>query len=89
MLNDKFHRGKFDEVTDRADAPLEEAVALMVRERLTGQAPPPAAKRLVDLWRPFVEERAGRALDRLERLVENQRRFGDVVHDLLELARHG
>src|SRR5262245_19460987 len=84
MLNDKFHRGKFDEITDRADAPLEEAVALMVRERLTGQAPPPAAKRLVDLWRPFVEERAGRALDRLERLVENQRRFGDVVHDLLD-----
>ena len=84
MLNDKFHRGKFDEITDRADAPLEEAVALIVRERLTGHTPPPAAKRLVDLWRPFVEERAGRELDRLERLVENQRRFGDVVHDLLD-----
>ena len=61
-----------------------EAVALIVRERLTGHTPPPAAKRLVDLWRPFVEERAGRELDRLERLVENQRRFGDVVHDLLD-----
>jgi cobaltochelatase CobT len=84
MLDDKFHRGKFDEVADRADAPLEEAIALMVRERLTGVAPPPAAKRLVDLWRPFIEERAGRELDRLERLVENQRRFGDVVHDLLD-----
>ena len=84
MLDDKFHRGKFDEITDRADAPLEEAIALMVRERLTGVAPPPAAKRLVDLWRPFIEERAGRELDRLERLVENQRRFGDVVHDLLD-----
>jgi cobaltochelatase CobT len=84
MLDDKFHRGKFDEITDRADAPLEEAVALMVRERLTGVTPPPAAKRLVDLWRPFIEERAGRVLDRLERQVENQRRFGDVVHDLLD-----
>jgi cobaltochelatase CobT len=84
MLDDKFHRGKFDEITDRADAPLEEAIALMVRERLTGEPPPPAAKRLVDLWRPFIEERAGRDLDRLERQVENQRRFGDVVHDLLD-----
>ena len=45
----------------------------MVRERLTGQAPPPAARKLVDLWRPFIEERAGRELDRLERLIENQR----------------
>src|SRR5437660_4648163 len=84
MLDDKFHRGKFDDITDRADAPIEDAVALMVRERLTGQAPPPAARKLVDLWRPFIEERAGRELDRLERLVENQRRFGDVIHDLLD-----
>ena len=84
MLDDRFHRGKFDEVTDRADAPIEEAVAMMVRERLTGQAPPPAARKLVDLWRPFIEDRAGRGLDRLERLLEDQRKFGDAVHDLLE-----
>jgi len=84
MLDDKFHRGKFDEVTDRADAPIEEAVAMMVRERLTGLPPPPAAKRLVDLWRPWIEGRAGRELDKLERLVENQRGFGDAVHDLLD-----
>src|SRR6184192_1559197 len=47
MLDDKFHRGKFDAITDRADAPVEDAVAMMVRERLTGLAPPPAARKLV------------------------------------------
>src|SRR6476646_7856643 len=89
MLNDKFHRGKFDEITDRADAPLEEAVALMVRERLTGQAPPAAAKKIVDLWRPLIEDRAGRDLDRLERLIEQQARFGDAIHDLLDALDMG
>ncbi len=84
MLDDRFHRGKFDDVTDRADAPIEDAVAMMVRERLTGMTPPPAAKKLVDLWRPWIEDRAGRNLDRLNRLVEDQRRFGDVIHDLLD-----
>jgi cobaltochelatase CobT len=84
MIDDRFHRGKFDEVTDRADAPIEEAVAMMVRERLTGQAPPPAARKLVELWRPLIEDRAGRELDRLERLIEDQADFGDVVHDLLD-----
>src|ERR1700693_2162719 len=84
MIDDRFHCGKFDEVTDRADAPIEEAVAMMVRERLTGQVPPPAAKKLVDLWRPFIEDRAGRGLDQLERVLEDQRKFGDAVHDLLE-----
>ncbi len=84
MLDDKFHRGKFDEIADRADAPIEEALAMMVRERLTGQAPPPAARRLVELWRSFIEARAGRDLDRLEDIIEDQRRFGDAVHDLLD-----
>src|SRR5947208_5195862 len=89
MLDDKFHRGKFDDISDRADAPIEEAVAMMVRERLTGRAPPAAARKLVDLWRPFIEDRAGRELDRLEKLVEQQRRFGDVIHDLLDSLEMG
>jgi len=83
MLDDKYHRGKYDDITERSEAPIEEAVAMMVRERLTGLAPPPAARRLVDLWRPVIEDRAGRNLNRLEELVEDQERFGDVVKDLL------
>jgi cobaltochelatase CobT len=89
MLDDRFHRGKFDDVTDRADAPIEDAVALMVRERLTGELPPPAARKLVDLWRPWIEERAGRDLDRLENVLENQRQFGDTIHDLLDSLEMG
>ncbi len=89
MLDDRFHRGKFDEITDRADAPIEDAVAMMVRERLTGEAPPPAARKLVDLWRPFIEDRAGRGLDRLERVLDDQRKFGDAVHDLLDALDMG
>ena len=84
MLDDRFHRGKFGEVSDRADAPIEDALAMMVRERLTGLPPPEAAKKLVELWRPLIEDRAGDNLDRLERLVDDQRRFGDAVHDLLD-----
>src|SRR5712672_2021996 len=84
MIDDRFHRGKFDEVSDRTDAPIEEALAMLVRERLTGMTPPPAARRLVELWRPLLEERAGKNLDRLEKLIDNQARFGDVVHDLLD-----
>jgi cobaltochelatase CobT len=84
MLEDRFHRGKFDDITDRADAPIEDAVAMMVRERLTGLPPPPAARKLVELWKPLIEDKAGRDLDRLYKLVEDQRRFGDAVHDLLD-----
>jgi cobaltochelatase CobT len=89
MLDERFVRGKFADITDRADAPIEEALALMVRERLTGMAPPAAAKKLVDLWRPLIEDRAGKNLDQLENLLEDQRHFGDAVHDLLDALEMG
>ncbi|WP_438275784.1 cobaltochelatase subunit CobT [Nitrobacter sp.] len=83
MLDDHFHRGKFDEITDIADAPLSDALAMLVRERLTGLAPPAAARKMVDLWRPYLEDKIGTRLDQLSRLTEDQAKFGDVVHDLL------
>src|SRR6476661_8290239 len=89
MLDDRFHRGKFDQITERSEAPIEDALALMVRERLTGMTPPPAARKLVDLWRPLIEQRAGRDLDRLEAVLEDQRLFGDAVHDLLDALEMG
>ncbi|WP_237476411.1 cobaltochelatase subunit CobT [Lichenibacterium dinghuense] len=84
MLEDRYHRGNYAEITDRADAPIEDAVALMVRERLTGRAPPPNAQTIVDLWRPWIEERAGSDLDRLDTLLEDQRAFGRSIHKLLQ-----
>ncbi len=84
MLEDRYHRGNYAEITDRADAPIEDAVALMVRERLTGRAPPAAAQAIVDLWRPWIEERAGADLDRLDRILEDQRAFGRSIHKLLQ-----
>jgi cobaltochelatase CobT len=83
MLDDHFHRGKFDEITDRADAPLSDALAMLVRERLTGLAPPAAARKMVDLWRPVLEDKIGGRLDKLSRVTEDQAKFGDLVHDLL------
>jgi cobaltochelatase CobT len=83
MLDDRYHRGPYAEVIDRADAPLEDAVAMMVRERLTGLAPPAAARRVVDLWRGFIEEKAGRDLNRLDASILDQRGFAKAVHKLL------
>ena len=84
MLEDRYHRGgKYEEITDRADAPVEDALALLVRERLTGQKPPAAATKIVDLWRDFIEDRAGRDLDGLIGSVDNQRAFARTVRDLL------
>ncbi|WP_439496280.1 cobaltochelatase subunit CobT [Bosea sp. (in: a-proteobacteria)] len=84
MLEDRYHRGgRYEEITDRADAPLEDALALLVRERLTGLKPPQAASKLVDLWRDLIETKAGGDLDRLSGAVEDQRAFARTVRDML------
>ena len=83
MLEDRYHRGAYAEVTDRADAPLEDAVAMMVRERLSGLKIPAAGQKIVDVWRPIIESRAGKELDQLNDSIENQRAFGKAVHKLL------
>ena len=84
MLEDRYNRSNFGEVSDKADAPLEDAVAMMVRERLTGMAPPQGAQKIVDLWRPIIEARAGKELDNLSGSIEDQRAFAKAVQKLLQ-----
>ncbi|MEX0590483.1 MAG: cobaltochelatase subunit CobT, partial [Xanthobacteraceae bacterium] len=83
MLEDRYHRANYSEIADRTDAPLEDALAMMVRERLTGLKPPPASRKLVDLWRGYVESRSGRELDRLAEEIDDQRGFAEALHELL------
>jgi cobaltochelatase CobT len=83
MLDDRFQRARYAEIAVRAEAPLEDALAMIVRERLTGLKPPRNAQKIVHLWRPWVEERAAADLDKLGREIEDQRAFAFAVHKLL------
>src|SRR5680860_1506681 len=57
-MEQRYARSRVTEETERNEAPLSDALALLVRERLTGVAPPARARPLVNLWRPWIEERA-------------------------------
>ena len=83
-IEDQYAHGRFAQVTRREDAPLEDAVALIVRERLTGEKAPATVQPVVDLWRPTIEKRAARVLAKLDTLTEDQAAFGRVVNDLLK-----
>ncbi len=81
---DEFGHGRFERISDRNDAPISCALELLVRERLTGQAPPEAARAMVDLWRPHIEARAESVFRRMQSLAEDQEGFGRLVRDLLK-----
>ena len=83
MLEDRYQKANFANLADRSDAPLEHALALMLRERMTGMAPPAAAREMVNLWRGFIEEHGAAALDELQNSADNQTRFAEAMRDLL------
>ena len=83
MLGDKYAKANYKGIAKQEDAPLEEAVSLLVRERLTGRKPPESAGRVVDLWRSWIEGKAGGDIDRLVGAVEDQEQFARVIRNML------
>ncbi|MCA3665899.1 MAG: cobaltochelatase subunit CobT, partial [Methylobacterium sp.] len=83
MLEDRYARANLAAVSEIGDAPIEDAMAMLVRERLTGLAPPPSAERLTNLWRERIEEKAGTTLDQLAGQVQDQQAFSKLVHQML------
>lgn len=83
MLEDRFTRNNLSAVTEKDQAPLEEAVALMVREKLTGRPTPEAASAVADLWREWITDKAGADLDALAANVEDQDAFARAVRHML------
>ncbi len=83
MLEDKYQKANLAAVTEQSEAPLEEAVALMVREKLTGRTAPRSGEKLVDLWREWIEDKAGPDIEGLAGKLDDQNAFARVVRDML------
>ncbi|MCC2687526.1 MAG: CobT protein [Rhizobiaceae bacterium] len=83
MLEDKYAKANLADVRDREDAPIEEAVALLVRQKLTGRAPPKSGESLVALWRDFIEDKVGAGMDGLAGKLDDQQAFARIVRDIL------
>lgn len=70
-------------VNEAERVPVAEAVALLVRERLTGQRAPDGAGTLLDLVRSDLEAKAGRKLDALAEVADDQTAFADRLKEVL------
>ncbi|MFZ2980328.1 MAG: cobaltochelatase subunit CobT, partial [Sphingobium sp.] len=68
----------------RDEVPLSTAVALMVRERLTGQAAPRSTEAGLDFVRNWIEDKAGPDLDALGLALDDQQSFQKLTTALLE-----
>jgi cobaltochelatase CobT len=66
------------------DVPIQAALALLLREHLTGQPVPAAAKPGVDMMRGWIEERAGDDFAALASSIEDQKAFQQLSLDMLQ-----
>src|SRR5262245_47889704 len=82
-IEQRYERSRFAEVAERSEAPLPDALGLLVREMLTGQMPPAKARAIVNLWRPWIEGRARSVLERMPDTLFDQEAFGRLTRDLL------
>jgi cobaltochelatase CobT len=83
LLEHDLERRGLTRAVDRTAVPWPEVMALMVRERLTGDAPPDGARAVVDLVRAEIEAKAGADLDRLAGALGDQEAFGRIVRSIV------
>ena len=83
MNAEKYAKANFSGINRQEDAPIQEAVAMLVREKLTGEKPPESAGKVLDLWRPFIEQKAGADLDDLPTAINDQQAFARVIRHML------
>nr|WP_246473128.1 cobaltochelatase subunit CobT [Pelagibacterium limicola] len=83
MLEDRLFRANYANVTDIADAPLAEALGLLLREQVAGIPVPPSGSPIVDLWRDKIEARTGTSLKALENLLDDQAAFSRATRSIL------
>ena len=84
MLDEQYRRQGFERVTERTEGTMAEAVRLLTREALTREPPPPSARRVVDLWRPWLEGKIGKDIAELERNIVDQDTYARVSRRLLQ-----
>ena len=83
-MEERYRLAGYDQATERDEAALPDAVALIARECMTGRRPPLSAMRMVEMWRPDLEQRAGNLLRELARDAGDQDAFATRMRAILE-----
>ncbi|WP_048862227.1 cobaltochelatase subunit CobT, partial [Acidisphaera rubrifaciens] len=82
-LTEECETEGYDRMTRREQMPAAAALSLLARERMTGEAAPEAARRVLALWRETLGETADAALDELREASDDQQSYARAARRLL------
>jgi len=82
-LAEECEQEGFDRMTRKDQMPIDKALALLARERLSGEAAPEAAQRILSMWRETLGDNADTALAEMTDAREDQGAFSRAARKLL------
>ncbi|WP_019219344.1 cobaltochelatase subunit CobT [Bartonella florencae] len=83
MLADKYQRAHYQKISSQSEAPIQEALALLLREKITERPPPQEAGPVLELWRQEIEQKAATQLNELTQHIHDQQAFARIVRQML------
>ena len=82
-------RAGYEQITDRAQAPLGAAAGYLVRHLATGRDMPAGARNVMELWQGFIEEQAGGTLEDLQEKLSDQTEFARFTRQVISDLGYG
>jgi cobaltochelatase CobT len=82
-LTEECEAEGYDRMTRKDQLPIDKALALLARERISGEPSPPPAQRILEMWRGSLGENAEQALDEMLSAREDQTSFARASRKLL------
>ncbi|OWU83943.1 cobalt chelatase [Oceanicola sp. 22II-s10i] len=79
----------YEGITQPADAPLSVAAGYLVRHLATGRDMPAGAQNVMELWRGFIEDRAGTTLEDLSEKLSDQTAFARFARQVIDDLGYG
>ncbi|MEL6792630.1 MAG: cobaltochelatase subunit CobT, partial [Pseudomonadota bacterium] len=88
-LAEEAGKRAYAEIDQRAEVPIADAAALLLRALSTGREPPEAAGRVLDLWRESLDGMAGGSMDELVECLDDQQAFAKQAWKVIEDLGYG
>ena len=82
-LSEECEAEGYDRMTRKDQLPLHTALSLLARERISGEAAPAAASRILEMWRGSLDEKAAGAMEELVSSTDDQESFARAARKLL------
>ena len=79
----------YEQITDRADAPLATATGYLIRHLATARDLPAGAQNVMELWRDFIEGQASEQLNNLNDILSDQADFARFARQIISDLGYG